>query len=173
GGLYWYNEQAYNSYLSDKSRYMDLSDFSFYMESTKVNYTGIKMNLTSATTTAMSYDVLGIREDGTAIVLSSTTHRSERPSPGILITWDTIHSPGSVINNTTYEFGAISGSLWLISAPTNRGDYYIRSPLGSGNFIIPFKNISEYNAAVGLTYEPLTLTEVADHPTVVSGSEVN
>lgn len=172
GGVYWYNEETYNTYLSDKSRYMDLSDFHFYMVSTKVNYIGVKMNLIGATATSMNYEVLGIRENGTTTLLAGTTHRREKPSPGILITWGTIHTPGSVINDITYEFGAVSGVLWLTHSPTTRGDYRIRQSLGNGNFVIPFKNISEYNAAVGLTYEPITLTRVEDIPTVVSSKDI-
>lgn len=101
--------------------------------------------------------------------------------------WDSIHPPNSVMiypglfdQSYTAEFGYVKARMvWIYrnhisdSDTSNQSkERYVLGYRDNPIFFFPFLSIDEYNAAVGLTYEPLTLTEVVDNPTVVSGKDI-
>ena len=81
-----------------------------------------------------------------------------------------ITPPGFAAPGTNFypEFGCASASLAVTYKYVHYRYMYRRIPY----IHIPFKSLAEYQAAVGLTYEPLTLTRVEDNPTVVGGNEL-
>ena len=67
-------------------------------------------------------------------------------------------------NNETYEYGAVGCQLcYKIKTSTS----YAFQRHAYGSFLLPFASEAEYHAAVGLTYEPLELSEVQETVTEV------
>ncbi len=75
-------------------------------------------------------------------------------------TWSTIHPPSA-----SYPNGYVRGEVWLYVI-NNKGEF-VKGSYGNSVISAAFGSIAEYEAAVGLTYEPLTLTRVEDNPTIV------
>jgi hypothetical protein len=81
---------------------------------------------------------------------------------GIYFKWDSIHAP-----NDNFPYGYIKGKAMMPGkAAKNATNFYNATQLAFTAYF-PFATEAEYNAAVGLTYEPLTLTEVQDTTTEV------
>lgn len=100
---------------------------------------------------------------------------------GIAIEWTRIDPPGYTFSNKIFEHGCMRGHIYavydaLVGTNTNESDltskYAATSHYNQGEYLIPFASLAEYEAAVGLTYEPLTLTRAEDNPTVVSGKDI-
>lgn len=81
---------------------------------------------------------------------------------GIYFKWDSIHAP-----NDNFPYGYIKGKAMMPGkASTSATNFYNAAQLAFVAYF-PFATEAEYNAAVGLTYEPLTLTEVQETTTEV------
>ena len=81
---------------------------------------------------------------------------------GIYFKWDSIHAP-----NDNFPYGYIKGKVMMPGkASTSATNFYNAAQLAFTAYF-PFATEAEYNAAVGLTYEPLTLTEVQETTTEV------
>ncbi len=78
---------------------------------------------------------------------------------GLGFIWNTIYSPSNAHPN-----GYIYGSLKLCYINSSK-IFTVENALSS--LYVDFGSMAEYEAAVGLTYEPLTLTRVEDNPTIV------
>ena len=119
-----------------------------------------------------TYQVVGLKEDNTECLLLSGFSVDNNWSGAMLsLIYSDITPPGFAVPGTNFypEFGCSSANL----AITYKYVYYRYMYRRSTRIYIPFKSLAEYQAAVGLTYEPLTRTRVEDNPTVVSESEVN
>lgn len=76
---------------------------------------------------------------------------------GIYFKWDSIHAP-----NDNFPYGYVKGKAMMPGkAAKNATNFYNASQLCFTAYF-PFASEAEYNAAVGLTYEPITLTEVQE-----------
>lgn len=81
---------------------------------------------------------------------------------GIYFKWDSIHAP-----NDNFPYGYIKGKVMMPGkAAKNATNFYGASQLCFTAYF-PFATEAEYNAAVGLTYEPLTLQQVKETVTEV------
>jgi len=81
---------------------------------------------------------------------------------GIYFKWDSIHAP-----NNNFPYGYVKGKVMMPGkAAKNATNFYNAAQLAFTAYF-PFATEAEYNAAVGLTYEPLTLTEVQETTTEV------
>ncbi len=81
---------------------------------------------------------------------------------GVYFKWDSIHAP-----NDNFPYGCVKGKAMMPGkAAKNATNFYNASQLCFTAYF-PFATEAEYNAAVGLTYEPLTLTEVQETTTEV------
>lgn len=81
---------------------------------------------------------------------------------GIYFKWDSIHAP-----NNNFPYGYVKGKVMMPGkAAKNATNFYNAAQLNFTAYF-PFASEAEYNAAVGLTYEPLTLTEVRETTTEV------
>ncbi len=81
---------------------------------------------------------------------------------GIYFKWDSIHAP-----NDNFPYGYIKGKAMMPGkASTSATNFYNAAQLAFTAYF-PFATEAEYNAAVGLTYEPLTLQQVNETVTEV------
>lgn len=155
----------------DVSRYLEFSGDFYYND---VHYIRAYLVQTVSTTSIATYALYAEREDGTAQQLvGGITNKDHWSGIGLALEWSILYPPGYVNQGITYENGCAEGRInyfWKDKATEER--VYARWRFNS-TYIFPFASLAEYQAAVGLTCEPMTLTEVVDNPTVVSGSEVN
>lgn len=79
---------------------------------------------------------------------------------GIYLKWNSINAP-----NSNFPYGYIYGQVVLLFKYSSTATYM--SDGGSKYLYIPFASEAEYNAAVGLTYEPNVLTAVNETVTEV------
>lgn len=81
---------------------------------------------------------------------------------GIYFKWESIHSP-----TDNFPYGYVKGKVMMPGkASTSAANFYHASNLCFTAYF-PFASEAEYNAAVGLTYEPLTLQQVNETVTEV------
>lgn len=102
------------------------------------------------------YRITATRGDGTVTNKDVTT--SEADSVGLALYYSSINDVSALRENLQADcpYGAINATIGIVGA--------------SGGFVtgyFPFCSEAEYNAAVGLTYEPKYLTEVTDTVTEV------
>lgn len=109
-----------------------------------------------------TFRTVGTKSDGTEYIIGPVFTNYDGYPLGFAFAWTSIRAPDG-----SYEFGAAVISIY-VKCKDGKSTYAFRS---TASATIPFASLAEYQAAVGLTYEPLTLTEVVDNPTVVSGKE--
>lgn len=129
-------------------------------------YRKVKINPTYFYPNYYQFNLLGVTtENEEKPVISLTLSNYDHYSAGLALVWDFIIPPSA-----NYEFGYANCKVFA-RCKMSATAYNLRMFIN--NLIVPFASLAEYQAAVGLTYEPLTLTRVEDNPTVVSGKEVN
>ncbi|MDE7233596.1 MAG: hypothetical protein K2N29_00880 [Ruminiclostridium sp.] len=165
-----------SEWTTNASRYMEISgDFYYYNN----HYKRIYISLDRTSTSSSIYIAYLEKEDGTIerIVLGSYGATIENKDYwsgiGLALEWCDIYPPNTVHNGRTYENGysTVRFNVYWKSNANVANNFIYERWYNSNRYIFPFSSISEYQAAVGLTYEPLTLTRVEDNPTVVSGKE--
>lgn len=82
---------------------------------------------------------------------------------GFVITWQTITSSST----EAAPYGYAYLEFWAIAKPTSSSTLSSNLISGPSRLYYVFASEAEYNAAVGLTYEPLVLTQVDETTTVV------
>ena len=83
---------------------------------------------------------------------------------GFTFVWDKIYPPGSTVSGITFEFG-YARCHRLTRRMNSDLNYNVNT--GSSTYYLPFGSLAEYHAAVALTYEPATLTQVNETTTEV------
>ena len=111
------------------------------------------------------YDHVHLKTDGTEKISSSMTITNYNGySYGFAFLWDKIYPPGSEYDGNVCEFGYAD----CIRVYRYMGsDGRVRVYTGGVSYCLPFATEAEYNAAVALTYEPVTMTEVQETITEV------
>lgn len=84
-------------------------------------------------------------------------------SCGCFNTWNKIYPPGTVLGNKTWEYGCVACNGQYMRR--TRSSYRIDTAASA--WIFSFASLAEYNAAVGLTYEPNVLKQVNETITEV------
>ena len=116
------------------------------------------------------YDLILTKADGTTEKLTDIDTRNSAGAPnGLTLVYGEIYAPGVVFNGYSSDTGFVVAYLGYKIAPSTNGLIYRRSVTVNTlwKFYIPFASLAEYNAAVGLTYEPNTLTNVEETITEV------
>ena len=110
------------------------------------------------------------KADGTTEKLTDIDTRNSSGAPnGLTLVYGEIYAPGVVFNGYSSDTGFVVAYLGYKIAPYSNGMIYDRRVTVNTlwKFYIPFASLAEYNAAVGLTYEPNTLTNVEETITEV------
>jgi hypothetical protein len=122
------------------------------------------IKLTTAYAGYDNYDIMMTTTDGTEQQLTGFTDYKKDGNIGLALLWGEIYPPGYVNGSNTYPYGCAACTFGY-KYGTDSG---YKFELYSGtDFLIGFASEAEYNAAVGLTYEPNTLTEVQETITEV------
>ncbi len=140
-----------------------------YSSSTRYELGSVENVYVSYKNDYTNYLIRNRKSDGSSDTYKSYETRNAAEVPAeITMAWSEIYAPGAAYNGISFENGFVLASLGYKYAPHSNGSTYYRNvDFGNAVYYIPFASKAEYNAAVGLTYEPLTLTEVRDDPTVV------
>lgn len=151
------------------SRYMEFSGDFYYGNN---HYKRAYFVQTVTTASSASYNFYLEKEDGTTERIYSVTNQDHWSGFGLALEWLNLYPPGSVNNGVTFENGYATARFHYFWKSNFSQDYVYERWYINNVYIFPFASLAEYQAAVGLTYEPLTLTEVVDNPTVVSGKDI-
>ena len=152
------------SELPDIPLYTDMpfSGPAYYNANTKI--VRAYMKFVSAGTAFDTYALTYEKEDGTEIMAIGRLNNYNNYQYGFSFVWGGINPPGYTQNGITYDYGCVS----LI--PAYKVKYSATSyqiGIGGNSVLMGFASEAEYNAAVGLTYEPNTLTQVNETVTEV------
>lgn len=147
---------------------MPLKDAFYYFDSDD-NYdiTKIETRYVSWDSTYTNYALELTKKNGTAVKLKDIETRNAAGAPnGIAIVYNQIYAPGETLYGYSSDTGFVNAYVGYKIAPYSNGTVYRRrfSILTTRHILIPFASETEYNAAVGLTYEPLQLVAVNDNP---------
>ena len=119
------------------------------------------------------YELVFVKTDGTEVIYSTiNAYRTySEPVCKFAFGWENIYPPGySPTENQFCEYGcAYALPMLLVSNNSDASKPYTLSQIGNSIYIpyIQFATEAEYNAAVGLTYEPQTLVNVEETITEV------
>ena len=119
------------------------------------------------------YELVFVKTDGTEVIYGTiNAYRTySEPVCKFAFGWENIYPPGySPTENQFCEYGcAYAIPMLLVSSNSDASKPYMLSQIGNSIYIpyIQFATEAEYNAAVGLTYEPQTLTQVNETVTEV------
>lgn len=113
------------------------------------------------------YELVFVKTDGTEVVYNTTNAYRTHSEPvcKFAFGWENIYPPGySTPKSQLCEYGCAYVFLMLLSSIDNASTPYTLGQLGNSIYkpYIQFSSEAEYNAAVGLTYEPNALTVVTD-----------
>ncbi|MBR4112246.1 MAG: hypothetical protein IKK53_04360 [Ruminiclostridium sp.] len=136
-----------------------------------IRYTGGKVNVVSGSTTVekeITFEIYSATPASTtyrvlvngSIASSFTTFNPELMC--FVIQWESINGTKS----TAAPYGYATVSFYAL-VQNNTGTITANAINGLSRINIPFISEAEYNAAIGLTYEPLSLTEVQETVTEV------
>ncbi len=122
------------------------------------------IKLTASYVAYDAYDLIMTTIDGAEQNLTGFTDYKRDGNIGLALLWSEIHPPGYASGSDTYPYGC-AACTFAYKYGTSSG--YKFDVYSGADFLIGFASEAEYNAAVGLTYEPNTLTEVQDTITEV------
>ena len=163
-----------NQKVTDASLLPDMplyTDFSFASPTHRNNgnyeVSRVFLRLASSATTYNNHEQIYVKDDGTEVTITSFDNY-DGYIYGWFLLWTNIYPPGYVdANGVTYPYGCVTCNM-LRKYKSSATQYYLDNGNSSINALnIGFASEAEYNAAVGLTYEPLTLTEVQETTTEV------
>ena len=146
--------------------------FLAYSSSYTYSISRIYLRFKQATTTYNRYEVVYVTTDGTELIASNIDayFNYVESTARIMLTWTAIYPPGYTTKyNQVCEFGCAHCTPVIVHSKNSATEHYQVTTLGNNNYLpyVQFVSEAEYNAAVGLTYEPLTLTEVQETTTEV------
>ena len=127
----------------------------------------LEMRLVSMTNSYAVYAMRYTCEDGKIIEDFTFYNYDGYSGVGFGYAWGTIFPPGSVYHGRTYEYGGAI-CCWGYRCKSSASAYkWYANSTATYDAYIPFASEAEYNAAVGLTYEPVEMTEVQETVTEV------
>ncbi|MGN0619081.1 MAG: leucine-rich repeat protein [Ruminiclostridium sp.] len=152
--------------LPDIQMYTDMSfsELAYYTYGSAYRITRSYVKLKNAGTSYDSYEWKNVKTDGSE-VNNATFNNYNSFNYGIAFVWNSIQPPGYTANGVTYPYGC-AVCTFAYRAKTNSTNYQFSIMIGN-YYCIGFGSEAEYNAAVGLTYEPYTLTNVEETITEV------
>lgn len=125
----------------------------------------IYMKLKTVFSTNDSYSIVYVKEDGSESNILESINNYDNYSYGFALLWNQIQPPGYTSNGVTYPYGcAICTHAYRVKPSKTKYYFFVQS---GSYYNIGFANEAEYNAAVGLTYEPIELTQVQETVTEV------
>ena len=124
------------------------------------------MKLASSSSSSDNYSILFTLEDGTEKIVANNIYNHDNFQYGLSFAWTGIYPPGYTVSGVTHPYGAVQAQAYYKAKVTQTGTAAYRFQ-PSGGLMIDFASEAEYNAAVGLTYEPNTLTQVNETVTEV------
>lgn len=155
------------SELPDIPMYTDMSfpELAYYA-SGNVRMKRIYFALRSSGVNADNYDLKSVNEDGSETNIT-TIYNYNNFGYGFALLRNTIYPPGYTTGGITYPYGCVSCTYaYKAKTGTKAYEFYFQNEI---LFYIGFASEAEYNAAVGLTYEPQTLANVEETITEVTG----
>ena len=177
---------AYNADKVAKTQTAEKPDLQFYSDlvfekpvflcyntSSIYSISRIYLRFKTATTTYNQYEIVYVTTEGTELVAQSINayFNYVESTAALGLTWTAINPPGyTTPNGNQYcEFGCAHITPVIVYSRSNATTPYVVSNLNSAVYFpyIQFASEAEYNAAVGLTYEPNTLTQVNETTTIV------
>ena len=133
-----------------------------YYSVTRATYKTFEVKMVSMDTLGVNYSDTYLLENDTAF--AGTPYKAYAGyDMGCAFLWQSIIKPGDSANGKVYPYGgvtAVRAKRYKSNATT-----YVFST--DSTWTLPFASEAEYKAAVGLTYEPVTLTEVQETVTEV------
>ena len=102
-------------------------------------------------------------DSGTLHILDRSLTTKDISQSGIRLVYENI-SPPSPSSLFPYGYARCYIRLYYINKNTNSSSWYTFT---DNHVLVSFASEAEYNAAVGLTYEPITLTQINETKTVV------
>lgn len=129
-------------------------DYAYY-GSTKIKQIDLIQTSYDARYDSTNYVIMVIQEDGSeaaTTTLTFTNYNNYTPI-GICFCYESIHKPTDI-----YPYGYVFGRFWKRYKGYGTKYYFTYT----NSFNIGFSSEAEYNAAIGLTYEPNTLKMVID-----------
>lgn len=124
------------------------------------------MKLVSSDSSSDNYSVIFAFEDGTERAVASNIYNHDNFQYGMSFVWTGIYPPGYTVSGVTHPYGAVQAQAYYKAKTSKTGTAAYRFQ-PSYTLMIDFASEAEYNAAVGLTYEPQTLTQVNETVTEV------
>lgn len=161
------------------SQYQYFTDFVFerpvflsYSSSYKYSISRIYLRFKQATTTYNRYELVYVTTDGTELIASNIDayFNYVESTARIMLTWTAVHPPGYTTKyGQVCEFGCAHCTPVIVHSQNSATEHYQVSTLGNSNYLpyVQFVSEAEYNAAVGLTYEPNALIQVQETVTEV------
>ena len=122
------------------------------------------MKLVSSSNVSDNYSVFFAFEDGTERAVASSIYNYDNFQYGFSFVWTGIYPPGYTVSGVTHPYGAVNAAVVYKVKSKGTTPYLFQT---SGGLMIDFASEAEYNAAVGLTYEPQTLVNVEETITEV------
>lgn len=155
------------SELPDIPMYTDMSfsEPAEYISGLAYRITRSYVKFKVSTSTYDSYELTNVKTDGSeASIITLNNYNSF--NYGVAFVWNTIHPPGyTTAGGVTYPYGSVVCTYaYKVKSSNTEYRFYVQ---GGNFFNIGFASEAEYNAAVGLTYEPQTLTQVNETVTEV------
>lgn len=124
------------------------------------------MKLVSSDSVSDNYSVFFAFEDGTERVVANRIYNYDNFQYGLSFVWTGIYPPGYTVSGVTHPYGAVQAQAYYKAKTSRTGTAAYRFQ-PSATLMIDFATEAEYNAAVGLTYEPQTLVNVEETITEV------
>lgn len=145
-----------------------------FIEYGSVNYgiVRIYLRIKASYNTYDRYELVYVAEDGTELIANTYDAYNNYVSPvcKFAIGWEVIYPPGYTTAKNNYcEFGCAYGYPMILTSISNSSNHYTVAATAVQMYkpYMQFATEAEYNAAVGLTYEPQTLTNVEETITEV------
>lgn len=170
--VYIKDDEDGSVYAEEMSRFTFFSRIELnnaYFNYKSCNITELRLTFVSWDESYTTYNLEYVKDDGTAVTLHEIETRNAAGAPsGITLFYRDIIAPNVTKKGYSSETGFVIAYYGYKIAPSTNGTYYYRRLTAQTEEIcIPFASLAEYNAAVGLTYEPLSLTQINETTTVV------
>lgn len=127
-----------------------------------VSSINVKPNTISSVKTSYIISIEGV-DSTISSSFAGYENMNENTNHGMTLVYYNIYPPGYSTGGKTFTYGCAScGAIIRYKSSNNYYTFYVDSVC----FYIGFASEAEYNAAVGLTYEPNTLTMIVDNKEV-------
>lgn len=148
---------------------MEFSEPLKYYYNSGREYTKIEMRLLNVYPNYSQWKIVGTLVDGSEYdIQSSFNHYGDMSEVGFVFLWNYISPATTHHSGFEFPYGYAHGGFgWRYRSSSGGALSLNKQSANSLYHYMPFKSEAEYNAAVGLTYEPNTLTAVQETITEV------